>query len=470
MALNTSAQTLAPLIRSNPQSTLLPFLYQTATLRKIDSAAIRRIQMHLQLIPSSRRKYATNRPSGTSRGPAEYIPFEGLSKGSTSQLGAPQIPRSKNSTITKQERDIWAQVFKGLAKYPAPGPKTSRLRNSVADVKRDETQSESPSVSMDPTSAENAHDMEENLRKAIDRYPPALRTAALNAMRSAALNWKEGGAEEEPELTEAEKKAEKEYARIIRETRERELRRIIKCLEDQKTDVGIWKVLEQEVFSMLEKLGLSELKSRSTPAHPIKKTFKKAESAPPKKPTPPVKTAQESSSEAETTPSTGIIIPPLAIVAPTYSGTVLHAIRLLHERFPSSPLALNLLPHLKSLGRTSYVLGATTPFYNELLTLNWRVYGDLHSMLSLLKEMDDSGVEFNDHTGEILDAVARDCKSDQMADPGLMMQWWESGEVEKAMHKLMKWRNTIRRRAMEREIEQGETEVEMGAENYGTAV
>ena len=48
-----------------------------------------------------------------------------------------------------------------------------------------------------------------------------------------------------------------------------------------------------------------------------------------------------------------------------------------------SPLTFSLLPRIKELGLESFVLGVSTPFYNELLEIYWKRRGDLLGMMGL---------------------------------------------------------------------------------------
>ena len=58
----------------------------------------------------------------------------------------------------------------------------------------------------------------------------------------------------------------------------------------------------------------------------------------------------------------------------------------------SSPLTLAILPRIKQLGLVSYVLGASTPFYNGLMRVHFYRYGDITPMLDLLEEMRYAGL------------------------------------------------------------------------------
>lgn len=98
----------------------------------------------------------------------------------------------------------------------------------------------------------------------------------------------------------------------------------------------------------------------------------------------------------------------LSIVQHNYGNYCLHALQTLRREFPASPYTMQILPTIKRLGAISYVLGATSSLYNELLFLRWTQYTDIHSMADLLEEMRNQGVEQNEVTEAVLRAVRRE--------------------------------------------------------------
>ena len=158
-------------------------------------------------------------------------------------------------------------------------------------------------------------------------------------------------------------------------------------------DVGIWNACLAKVFPMIKLLDSSlrneklsqhkrvEALARNTPNHASKAGTVKASITP--------STAE--SALADLPPS----VPPLYVISRLYPAALLLAFRLLRTNFPTSPLPLAILPQIRSLGPTSYVLGASSEFYNALIELRWDVYSDLKGIDGLLMEMERSGVEFD---------------------------------------------------------------------------
>ena len=67
--------------------------------------------------------------------------------------------------------------------------------------------------------------------------------------------------------------------------------------------------------------------------------------------------------------------------------------------------AYSVLKELKALGPVSYIYGATTALYNELLWVKWRAYGDLLGVSELLTEMERGGVQFDEVSSTLLSII-----------------------------------------------------------------
>ncbi len=254
------------------------------------------------------------------------------------------------------------------------------------------------------------------------------------------------------------------YERAIRQERQVQLRKVEGLLRSAKTDFQLWNVLEEEVFSTMKKLeatfsGESKPKTpqaarRGRAAKEALPTIKDhetepgAELAPEKSQTPEPKQPNKASidADAEPMPEKGVLRV-LEIVGPNYPSHCLLALRLLHDRFPTSPLALNILPAIKRAGPTSFVLGATTALYNELLSLHWLVYDNMRAMADLLTEMDEHDVEFSQETVDILKMPAWDRDAVKAGEKGRSLAAvWEMEEMEAAFARLQALRRVVQSR------------------------
>lgn len=189
-----------------------------------------------------------------------------------------------------------------------------------------------------------------------------------------------------------------------------------KKLESTKTDIEVWTLLEKEVFWLFGGLKKRYQDSKTPEATPSVKKGKAAKGEQ-KKGTDSTKTSKDV----------------LSVMESNYSDYCLSALRLLRREFPSSPYVLHLLPTIKRLGPISYVLGASTALYNEILFVKWTQYSDLAGMADLVKEMLDKGVEVNEVSINLLVAVAKE-RQKALSAYGDVDQatkaWWQLSGVQ----------------------------------------
>lgn len=244
---------------------------------------------------------------------------------------------------------------------------------------------------------------EESKSEAVNRYPAALRPAAARAIGLDMDSIKKGGFPDEKEAVAATESKE------VEALRESERIRVEGLMKAAKTDFELWDIMEKEVFSLIAKMGLGELpttvKETAPPApkkrgRKPKKDFKKAEAK------------ADITKTPEVSPS-GVQddvggVPPLSLYGPLYPSFVLFGLRLFDRSFArSSPLALSILPRIKSMGFISHVLGASTSFYNELIRIYRYRHDDFLGILNLLSEMENAALEMDEETYEIVhDIVA----------------------------------------------------------------
>ena len=242
-------------------------------------------------------------------------------------------------------------------------------------------------------------------------YPPALRRAAEIAL---GLQEEEViddeflvGERPSTDAVEAEEASEDlrkmeeakvaERAALMALHRE-EKARVLGLMQQCRTDVELWGVLEEEVFSMVERLGIGNAKEEPEAAR--KETGEAKKKKKNKKNKKEVEPADRTIQFRESSLS-------MEQYGPLYSVHLLTGLRLLDRGFATpSPLALNVLPRVLELGMASYVLGVSTRFYNELISIYWYRYGDSDSVMRLLREMERAGMSGDSQTLRIINAVA----------------------------------------------------------------
>ncbi|KAL1900786.1 hypothetical protein Cpir12675_000800 [Ceratocystis pirilliformis] len=197
----------------------------------------------------------------------------------------------------------------------------------------------------------------------LQMYPPSLRLAVESS-------FLEENRARDDDLPEAElTDAEKERLAALDTQRVAEVQRVKALFEACRSDKQVWTVLEKEVFLLVQKLGIApDLPDKTSP-----------------------------------TPDTAA----LEVHGPIFPQHILTAAqRLVYDFTRPSPLALAILPRLKQLGLAAYVLGASTPLYDELLRVSWALNGSIPDIIDLLSRMRDDGLAYSADTLRAVDEVA----------------------------------------------------------------
>ncbi|TPX12703.1 uncharacterized protein E0L32_000880 [Thyridium curvatum] len=332
-------------------TTLLPFLYQTRTLQRLP-----RSKFALQ-VARSFCVSASNRAGGR----PDHIPFELPPELQNDRSIAPDVPnqsKQRNRTITPLEQRAFEQIFNEIAaRRPTPvgfedqGKPTNLGSLGAASHDGNVVISEDTSSASGVASA-RTWDPE----KALKQFPASLRKAAGLALGVAESPVDPNIGEQQEEADGTVEMAVDEAARKERHERWQKItvaRAETEALMTRcKTDFELWGVMEKEVFGLIDKLGVGVEK-------------KKAEER-------------------------------MDVYGPLYPLYLVHGLRLLDSHFAqSSPLVFSVLPRIKELGLASYVLGASTPLYNSLMSIYWHRYGDVPAVLSILEEMQEGGLFFD---------------------------------------------------------------------------
>ncbi|KAI1207496.1 uncharacterized protein F4807DRAFT_434772 [Annulohypoxylon truncatum] len=435
-------------------STSLPFLYYTRTILRTSP---RKAPTTL-----ARSLHATVRQQVRGN---DDIPFdlnvgeEDILRRRPESQQQQQAEAGRRGTITPSERLIFERIFadiraRGLKPTFRPdSPSDAATRSTMLIMQQaaqDAGQSRPATVAAPGLLAGAARDR----HKALLRFPPELREAAGKALgtiqSSSAVTHFGGGRGDEEQQQEggedaakADKKKEadvdegwKTPAHSINRTIELEAKRrpervrVEGLIVNAKTDFELWDVLEKEVFTMPARLGINRGAPTTEPEEEISDELEAEEEGivdeelanSSEEASDALDTAEvagnEPENEAEGTDDVAADVdvapdsdtPPeelsLYVYGPLYPAYLLLALRRLDTAFRApSLLAFSLLPRIKELGLESYILGVSTPFYNELLEIYWNRRGDLPGMLHLLEEMRHCGLYFDEQTASILNQV-----------------------------------------------------------------
>lgn len=392
-------------------SKFLPFLYQTRTL-----------QPHLSPTKHWKRISRTHRNFGTILGnqgrarhlPSnDHIPFEldGLHEADDetdpSSRSHDKAVIRRSSTITAEERAVFARIFKEIArsekKAGYPGDKAKQgfdndsfhygESNDFEDIHEIFGQAlKQGKLSKESNATDSLKRSKHRSKRLLDRQDVKSSLPLEDNIEPIHLASLNSGDLAESAVIEEESKEVAEMRRAHESA-------TVEKMAAAKTDIELWKVLETEVFTL-------------------------------------VKSLKDKMRNKDDT-----LFPASVLLFKNYSHYCLLSLRLFRREFPTSQYALSLLPTIKKLGPVSYVLGASSSLYNELLLLKWTHYTDLDGMADLLEEMRKQGVEVDGDTIKILHAVARDrgnalsntseFESDQVAKA-----WWRLRGVEESWNRL----------------------------------
>lgn len=447
-------------------TTLLPFLYQTRTLQRLSRAGFSTPAFRA-LLHSSPSHGKAQRDSRRPAGPRkEAIPFElpegydDPRTGSKSRSDDNAEPGAPRSTITPSEQDTFNRIFEEIAernKLRAPTSPLAPLDNAQPGESSDMASPSAPAPTQaalgfegfgafddgfddtddfgvkargsDPTSIrdtiniivedaaaahagakrnlskpfDSLHPLEQTAgakewEKAMLRFPPSLRKAArmaMNVIESDKQAEKFAPPPRDQEMSKEQLLAAQidlvldPLAKSVQNEalRRRERNRVESLMRAAKTDFELWDVLEEEVFPMIKKLGISSGEHKAPEKRKRGRRRNKTDSAEPQAP-----------------PDEDKL--PMHVYGPLYPVYLLRALHLLDTQFErTSPLALNILPRVKDLGPASYVLGVSTPFYNELARILWTRYGDPTAVFDLLEEMRHAGLYCDEGTRSIVKSI-----------------------------------------------------------------
>lgn len=451
-----------------PYYTLLPFLYGTPTIcrRSFQSLAIpgqigdaatssdhSRVSRHAishGAATSSGTRLSSARLSETGSSRATAHDVEGLNKRRpVNQPRSRQHPGNGRdaTTITQQERNAFAQLFDRLdRKRPKEWP-ASRLLANELEANESDVLGEDDFTDLDKLLSV----LSDSERATVDQYPEPLQDMAERAqVAQTKQRRKQNNLEPTSEMDDSISDV------AIAEGRW-EQRRITVLIEQATTDVAVWLVMENEVFSTMRALEAKRLRDQLETTRLDEEVVQLAPDAGEHQD--PVvqgfesfrrRTLEDSLASTQVraqenlAPVAGPTVT-MSIFSHCYPIVTWHALRRLLSRTPASPLVFSLLPTIKSIGRTSLVLAASTPFFNVLLIHTWRTTGSLARVLALLREMDGAGVAMNEATWHVLNEVAKNRRQGQQGDLGPALAGLEGLSVRRAEgDEIQKWRQRIR--------------------------
>lgn len=449
-----SCQISSRLVRLTQAESLgypLPFLYCTQTiLSTVRPRAINSKSRARENGYSSRCPYSTSQPKRTPN-PRSIFEEDGFLRKPTEPFGAgkqKEAPKARRSTLTNVEQAAFDAIW------------TESDERQQRSIDNDKAEADRP-----------LHDLNEIFEHAIQQIETRERRDADRAARDRRDRSYFQEMKARPVLdafrdvpSGGEEKMDESDARMIEASNEHR-ERVIKLLEAANSDMEVWNVLESEVFSMVEQLQQQLTRQEEAGKKKGKPRKKKGTSEGGDeavlKPDEPQQLKTVASQEAfspllkETN-----ALPTNAILTNLQANYAYHnllALRIWRRNHSTSTFALQLLPRIKSLGPISYVLGASTSLYNEVLFVKWTHFNDLNGVADLLNEMGNQGIEPNILTLSFLRFISRTRNADLAGQSGKALQsWWNMRAVNEGWQRVRKTALQVQADVFKREREEQE--------------
>lgn len=326
-------------------------------------------------------------PSHSSRRSAreEHIPFEHAAQETMSIRD-----RISSSTMTPMEKKAFENLL-SLSPQKAPKDK-SRHRDRIDDVLNQAKKSREKQAARDETPMPQ-------MLKAMQEKMKDDRSAAQKVLLEQAV--------------------------------ELDLQQVKKAFETAETDVELWKILHEAVLSRVTQLRLEE----PAPTHKQKN--------------------RKSRSDKEATQKSqwpGNVSDELVITR-TLPQHLVECQRQLFATFPSSQLHLSLLPYIKTLGPTTYALATSTKLYNQHMRSLFRTQSNLPQIVHTLEEMDKEVYEYDDKTKDLMDLIK---KRGSQARSGVYgagnLAIWNGERFRKTTRAITYWSRSIEERMQEQAL------------------
>lgn len=373
----------APLRQLN-STTLLPFLYQTRTLRpELHHAGSLRP-------PRSFRTFST--PGRSNPEPRDYDGFD------PDVLVKPKSRKSSwESTLTPTERATFERIYKDIEQSAS-----STLHHEPEEyILEDEELDFSEEESLEDIFS-NAISSSNDIRRI--RFGGLTNSETLNEMSTAKTIYSSAPGIPNSEVSEKDVVKGKAQDGMIEEARRKDTEEFEYRLSSYKSDVDVWRVMQSHVLTKMQALTQLLHDEHSKKKGRKKKSAEKIVRQTKSQTADLTASTLLASTQTKQTPSMFHL---LSVLRTNYAPQCLACLNTLRLRFPCSPYTLALLPEIKALGPISYVLGASTELYNELLFIRWVHYKDLHGCADLVEEMLDRSVATDARTRAVFNAARR---------------------------------------------------------------
>jgi len=422
---------------------LTPLFYQTRTIQQ-NAGSGRRWAQPEQEAPKT---------------PSDHVPFE-----HGEDIKDVHNPSDMKTTITNTEKAAFERLFNTVIPRVVQQSVEGDNSSETADT------TSKPKVALAILTPPSSIEIRPNINPTA--FPAPLQKMAATAAQKLEILQEEALLRQKEDKRRAmwleakTKEQNKKRSDPLENKINSEQKRIHKLITKAKTDVDLWRILEGEVFSKIEALDLDGTKAAQAEVEAAKTAVAAAKIATKYKKKKIAMAAEKAAkleketSEAEIEEAAKLEsiasearkkkkkkTVDLAIIGPNYATFLTTAFITLRTNFPTSTLPFTILPKVKSLGRSSYALGASTQLYNELIRVVWLTYTDFRLINELLQEMVNGGSEVDEGTLNVLEAIRLEGNRIKNGRYGVNRRAvWSTDVVQNGWRKIILWIPLVRQR------------------------
>ncbi|KAI7091007.1 hypothetical protein KC356_g1103 [Hortaea werneckii] len=240
----------------------------------------------------------------------------------------------------------------------------------------------------------------------------------------------------------------------------KDLEKTTALLETAETDLELWARMKKHILNRVAALELDTTSTIHQQA--AAKAWRKQQAV------------ETKSAPAETSSDGSIYVSDLDILTTNLPILLTRFMQTAQTNFPASPIDLNILPTLKSLGPSAFALGATTQLYNAHIAALFTRYGptSLPTIAEVLREMDREVYEFDEETIWLIIKTIKSAKKYRQGHGSRGQEaLWSMESAGRGVKEMLSWREIVetkRQEAALRKVREEEaaraTEVEEGGD------
>ncbi|RMY75504.1 hypothetical protein D0863_02524 [Hortaea werneckii] len=329
---------------------------------------------------------------------SDHVPFEKVEDNREAGLGL------ESSTMTPQERNAFQKLFEIRPK----DEESAAPRGKGNDL---------------DTLLDSAVDNIKQRDRPAPQFPASLQAMAqeAKARRQAELDGKEDA---------------REQARA--EKISKDLEKTTALLETAETDLELWTRMKKHILNRVAALELDATSTLHQQA--AAKAWQKQQAVETKHNTP------ESRSDES------VYVSDLDILTTNLPLLLTRFMQIAQTNFPASPIDLNILPTLKSLGPSAFALGATTQLYNAHIAALFTRYGptSLPTIAEVLREMDREVYEFDEETMWLIIKTIKSAKKYRQGHGSRGQEaLWSMESAGRGVKEMLSWREIVETKRQE---------------------